>query len=70
MIEIGLRDKGQWATKELNETNSKRFLVLASMLQVLSSACSLVDKKKLYTVGFVVSASHLLATNNPTHSRC
>ncbi|KAI8326805.1 hypothetical protein BD560DRAFT_419123, partial [Blakeslea trispora] len=40
-IEIGLKDKGQWATKEFNELNSKCPLMLASM--------------KLCTVGFVIS---------------
>ena len=54
-IEIGLKDKGQWATKEFNELNFKCPLMLASMLRELSSAYPLVDKKKLCTVGFVIS---------------
>ncbi|KAI8328811.1 hypothetical protein EDC96DRAFT_549264 [Choanephora cucurbitarum] len=54
-IEIGLKDKGQWATKEFNELNFKCPLMLASMLHELSSAYSLVDKMKLCTVGFVIS---------------
>ena len=54
-VEIGLKDKGQFSTKEFNELNYKCPVILSAMLEELCTACPSAAKQDLCTIGFVIS---------------
>ena len=54
-VEIGLKDKGQFSTKEFNELNYKCPMMLSVMLEELCAAYPSAAKQDLCTVGFVIS---------------